>query len=369
MPETPKEPESEAPAETEIPLATAAEILADMTLPQKIGQLFIVRPDALVQAPKKKGRATSLTEDMTAALEKYPVGGFVQFGGNITGPDQIRIFNADLSRACGIAPFLAVDEEGGAVSRLANKKSFGLPLYESAAAVGAQGPEAALEMGRTIGAYLRRYGFNMDFAPVADTFTNPDNTVIGTRAFSDDPDRVALCAGAMADGLRENGILPVFKHFPGHGDTAEDSHKKLAVSRKTLDELMECEWVPFLRAGPGDCIMSAHIALPEVTGDMTPSTMNAKVIQGCLREKLGYQGLVITDALGMGAVSDSYSPAEAAASALKAGCDMLLMPASLPEAFEGVAAAVEDGSFPPEELDRTVMRILDVKIQQGIIAG
>ena len=363
----PAAPETTEAPETEPTLSPAEEILSTMTLREKVGQLFIVRPDALDLTPEEDVKVTSLTPEMEETLKEYPVGGFAQFGKNILDPEQILSFNFALYEACPIAPFLAVDEEGGLVARLARKDTFDLPKYESAAAVGAEGPEAALQMGRTIGAYVKQYGFNMDFAPVADTFTNPENTVIGTRAFSSDPQQSAACARAMADGLIENHIMPVFKHFPGHGDTVEDSHEKLPVVHKTVEELMECEWIPFMEAGPGDCMMSAHIALPEVTGNMIPATMNPAIIQDCLREKLGYEGLVITDAMEMGAIVETYSSGEAALMALQAGCDIVLMPPSLTEAFEAVVSAAEDGTFPMEDLDAKVLKILTVKLQHQII--
>ena len=359
--------ETTPPPTTESPLSPAEEILQGLTLRQKVGQLFIIRPDALNQDPQQEGGVTALNQDMIDFLQEYPVGGFAQFKANIQDPQQIQAFNAQLTQVSPVAPFLAVDEEGGLVARLARNEAFGLPRYESAAAVGAEGPEAALEMGRTIGEYLHRYGFNMDFAPVADTFTNPENKVIGTRAFSTDPNEVALCARAMADGLHENNIIPVFKHFPGHGDTVEDSHEKIAVSHKSLQELMDCEWIPFRQAGLGDCMMSAHVALPEVTGSMIPSTMSPQIIRDCLKGELGYQGLVITDALEMGAITDSYSSSEAAVAALQAGCDILLMPISLTEAFDGVVSAVEDGTIAEVQLDEIVLRILNVKLQHQII--
>ena len=363
----PAAPETTEAPETAPTLSPAEELLNTMSLREKVGQLFIVRPDALDLTLEEEEKVTSLTEEMEKTLLDYPVGGFAQFGKNIVDPEQILSFNFALYEACPIAPFLAVDEEGGLVARLARKDTFDLPKFESAAAVGAEGPQAALEMGRTIGAYVKQYGFNMDFAPVADTFTNPENTVIGTRAFSSDPQQSAACARAMADGLIENHIMPVFKHFPGHGDTVEDSHEELPVVHKTVEELMACEWIPFLEAGPGDCMMSAHIALPEVTGNMIPATMNPVIIQDCLRGKLGYEGLVITDAMEMDAIAETYSSGEAALMALQAGCDIVLMPPSLTEAFDAVLAAAEDGTFPLEDLDAKVLKILNVKLQHQII--
>jgi beta-N-acetylhexosaminidase len=174
-------------------------------------------------------------------------------------------------------------------------------------------------------------------------------------------------AAAFAAGLREQGICPTFKHFPGHGDTAQDSHSGLAVSYKTREELEICEWIPFREATSGDLVMTAHVALPEITGDMTPATLSREIVTGILREELGFAGLIITDAMNMGAIVETYGSAEAAVAALRAGCDIILMPENLPEAFDAVIAALEDGRLTEEWLDDTVRRILEFKQTHGIL--
>lgn len=373
-------PETTAPMQTMVPETTVPEttvpptteapdpvlvLLEGMTLRQKVGQLFLIRPEALTGGEPER---TWVTEAMTAALERYPVGGFVLFAENINDGAQLAVFNASLREASVIAPFLAVDEEGGRVARLANHSAFDLPQYRSAASVGSSGDyRDALRMGDAIGGYLRQYGFNLDFAPVADVNTNPDNPVIGNRAFSSDPEVAARMAGSMADGLRQQGIVPTFKHFPGHGDTAEDSHAGLAVTYKTEAEMSECEWLPFLEAGPLECVMVAHVAAPELTGDMTPATMSYHMVTEILKEQLGFRGLVITDALEMGAVTNDYTSGQAALAALNAGCDLLLMPEDLFGAFEAVVIAVENGEYPEEKLDETVLKILKFKLDSGIL--
>lgn len=367
-------PETEQTENTDT--ADSIEILLEqMTLRQKVGQLFIVRPDALdpeqtqeqIDDSKAAG-VTELTDAMKAMLEEYPVGGIAMFSKNIVSPEQITAFNASWQSAGAIPMFLSVDEEGGAVSRLANHAAFDLPAYESAAAVGAAGDAAAAQsMGSTIGAYLKEYGFNMDFAPDADVNTNPGNPVIGKRAFSSDAAIAAQMAGAMAEGLRQQGIIPVFKHFPGHGDTAEDSHTGIAISTRTAEEMRSCEWLPFEAAGSGDCIMVGHIAVPDINGDLTPATMSDEIVEGVLRNELGFQGLVITDSLSMGAITGQYSPGEAALGALQAGCDVLLMPCGLQEAFDAVVHAVEEGSLSEQRLDESVRRILEYKQAYGIL--
>ena len=348
--EPPTEAET-APPETSPPPTVVESLMAEMTLEEKVGQLFIVRPEALDATG-----TTGMTDGLAAALETYPVCGFIFFGSNITDPQQITGFTQALQEASHIPLFLSVDEEGGTVARLANHKAFDLPRYKNAASI--QDEAAALDMGSTIGAYLREYGFNLDFAPVADVNTNPKNPVIGKRAFSTEPETAAALAAAMAKGLTKQGIIPTYKHFPGHGDTAQDSHTNLAVSHKTYEELMACEWIPFTEATPMDFVMVGHIALPEITGTITPATLSREIVTGILKEQLGFEGLVITDALEMGAITAQYSSGEAAVAALQAGCHILLIPENFHEAFQAVVDAVRAGPLTESWLDETVEQIL-----------
>ena len=356
---------TEAPTEPD-PLVLQLEA---MTLEEKVGQLFMVTPGTLglpqIKAPMEALSQEQLTQMENAIREifaKYPVGGIVQFAADLYSPEQITAYNALLQKAAEIPLFLGIDEEGGTVARLANHSAFDLPQYQSAGAVGASGnPEDALKMGQTIGAYLGEYGFNMDFAPVADVNTNPNNPVIGNRSFSSDCNVAGQMAKAMAEGLEEQGIVPVFKHFPGHGDTAQDSHEEVAYSGKTLEELQACEFVPFSGLTENQCVMVGHIALPEVTGDMTPATLSSEIVTGLLREKLGFRGLILTDSMVMEAITDNYSSAEASLLALEAGCQIILQPADFPSAFDGIVEAVEAGTFPEEQLNAVVLQILRFK--------
>ena len=340
-------------------------LLANLTVEEKVGQLFLVAPEQLLP---DAGPLTAMSAPLGEALCRYPVGGIILFAQNILSPAQLEAFNQELSLACTIGPFLAVDEEGGRVARLANHEAFDLPRYQNATAVGSSGnPADALDMGRAIGAYLKEYEFNLDFAPVADVNTNPSNPVIGTRAFSSDPEVAAEMAAAFTAGLNEYGIIGTYKHFPGHGDTAQDSHSGLAVSYKTREELESCEWLPFLEAGTADFIMVGHIALPNVTGDMTPATLSPQIVTEILKEQLLFTGLIVTDAMNMGAITESYGAGEAAVGALLAGCDIILMPENLPEAFDAVLTALEDGRLSAKWLEDTVLRILEFKQLHGIL--
>ena len=346
----------------------AAVQTSDLTLEQKVGQLFIVRPDALnpeAYTPEqcndvKAEGVTEINDDIRANIKKYQVGGVCQFGKNILNPEQIAQFNADLQAASDIPMFIAVDEEGGRVARLANTDTFDLPKYESAAAVGAEGADAAYAMGHTIGQYVREYGFNIDFAPDADVNTNPDNPIIGTRAFSSDAAQAAELAKAAGQGIADAGVIPTFKHFPGHGDTAEDSHTGFAYSYRTLEEIEGCELLPFAAAAEVSphAIMVAHISMPNVTGDDTPATLSEKIVSLIPDAE---NTLIITDALAMQAITDAYSSGEAAIKAFQAGCDILLMPYDFAEAYEAVLAACQDGTISTERLDRSVEKILSYK--------
>lgn len=364
-PATTLPPVTTNPPVTKPPVDPVQVYLSSMTLKQKVGQLFAVAPEQLLS---KYSAVTKVTDALQDGLTKYPVGGIILFSENVVSPDQLSALNRELKAASGIPLFLGVDEEGGRVARLANNSAFDLPKYESAASVGASGnPEDARLMGKTIGAYLKEYGFNLDFAPVADVNTNPNNTVIGKRAFSSDPVIAAKMAAAFSEGMEEAGIISTFKHFPGHGDTAEDSHSGLAVNHKDRQTLESCEWLPFLKAGSNDMVMVGHIALPEVTGGMTPATLSYEVVTEILKKDLGFSGLVITDSMQMGAITDSYNSGEAAVAALKAGCDIILMPNDLPSAFNAVVDAVNNGILSVQWLDSTVTRILKFKQTHGML--
>ena len=374
---TPETPAAQTPTETEVPAEGDAieRYMQTLTLREKVGQLFFIRPDALdpaqtpgeINSSETEGVKT-LTDDMRAVLAAYPVGGVAIFGKNISDPETLRAFTAQLREATTVPMFLGVDEEGGPVARLANNAAFGLPKFESAAAVGASGSAAEAEnMGRTIGAYLTDYGFTVDFAPVADVYTNPANTVIGSRAFSTDAHTAAAMAGACAQGLASQGVLPVYKHFPGHGDTAEDSHNGLAVTYKTHDELAACEWIPYSANDlTGAAVMVGHIAAPNVTGDLTPASLSGTMIRDYLRGELGFTGLVITDSMAMHGVTDAYSSGDAAIAAIQAGADVVLMPEVLSEAFDAVVAAVENGTISEARLNESVYRVLQYKQLYGI---
>ena len=351
--------------------------LQKMTLREKVGQLFYVRPECLdttihfnqpssVDGSTDDIRAIKLqavNETMRGVNEKYPVGGVILYAHNIEDEAQLTAFIAQI-RALGGSPLLCIDEEGGRVARIANNGNFAVEKFESMAAIGATGDaQNAYHCGNTIGTYLRRYGFDIDFAPVADVNTNPENIVIGARAFSDNPEVVAPMVVSYLQGLKDAGVTGCIKHFPGHGDTKADTHFGYAQSLKTWDEMLSCEMTTF-KAGiawGAQLIMTAHIATPNVTGTDIPASMSSIILQDKLRGELGYQNIIITDAMEMGAITQQYTNAEAAVGTLLAGADIVLGPQNFVGAFDAVIKAVEDGTLSEERINQSVRRILKMK--------
>lgn len=350
---------------------TTKDVLGKMSLREKVGQLFIVRPEALAEnSNAETAPATYRVDDaVISRIEEYPVGGIALFSRNITSAEQLPMFISDLQSSSKYPLFIAVDEEGGRVARIANSDFFNVASYKSMEDIGKSGDASkAEEVGRQIGSYLKELGFNLDFAPVADTNTNPQNIVIGDRSYGSDPALVARMVSAQLDGMHDSGIMGTLKHFPGHGDTKDDTHSGYVSIEKTWDELKECELVPFITALPkADMVMVSHITAVNVTSDKLPTSMSETMITGKLRNELGYDGVIITDAMAMGAVADNYTSAEAAVTAVKAGVDIVLMPQNLNEAFNGVMNAVTDGEISMERLDESVLRILKMKAKYKLI--
>lgn len=350
---------------------TTKDVLGKMSLREKVGQLFIVRPEALAEnSNAETAPATDRVDDaVISRIEEYPVGGIALFSRNITSAEQLPMFISDLQSSSKYPLFIAVDEEGGRVARIANSDFFNVASYKSMEDIGKSGDASkAEEVGRQIGSYLKELGFNLDFAPVADTNTNPQNIVIGDRSYGSDPALVARMVSAQLDGMHDSGIMGTLKHFPGHGDTKDDTHSGYVSIEKTWDELKECELVPFITALPkADMVMVSHITAVNVTSDKLPTSMSETMITGKLRNELGYDGVIITDAMAMGAVADNYTSAEAAVTAVKVGVDIVLMPQNLNEAFNGVMNAVTDGEISMERLDESVLRILKMKAKYKLI--
>jgi beta-N-acetylhexosaminidase len=349
--------------------------LQKMTLREKVGQLFYIRLESLDPSIEwttyddlASIKVLEVTENMKHVNENYPVGGIILYAWNIEDEAQLARIIPQV-RALNGHPLLCIDEEGGRVSRIANNPNFNVKKYESMAAIGATGdPQNAYECGNTIGTYLKHYGFDIDFAPVADVNTNPENVVIGPRAFSDDPAVAAPMVVNYLQGLKDAGITGCIKHFPGHGDTKADTHYGYASTQKTWEEMLDCEMVTFKAGIKWGCqlIMTAHIGAPKVTGSDVPSTMSPIILQDKLRGELGYQNIIITDAMEMGAITQQYTSAEAAVGSLKAGVDIVLGPRYFTEAFDAVMAAVNNGTLTEERINQSVRRILKLKKERAV---
>lgn len=346
-------------------LEQANQIVAGMTLEQKAAQIFMITPDALtgVQGATRAGESTK------AAYAQYPVGGLIYMAANLTGSDQTKEMLSNMKNyseeIAGLPIFLGVDEEGGSVTRIASNSAFGVTDVGNMSEVGATGDaQNAFNAGSTIGAYLSTLGFNVDFAPVADVLSNPDNTVMKDRSFGSDSQLVADMVCSEMQGLSEYQVLSVVKHFPGQGAVAGDSHDGAVSTDKTLDELMANELVPFQQAinNGASIIMVGHISTPSVTGDDTPASVSSVMITDVLRNQMGFHGVVITDAMNMSAITDKYSSADAAVVAINAGADMILMPEDFNAAYQGIIDAVNNGTITEERLNESVARIIKVKL-------
>ncbi len=341
-------------------------ILDNMTLEDKIAQLFILYPETLVSGVN---RVTATGEMTREAFDRRPVGGLIYMRQNLESREQVQTMLSDfqeisLSRT-GLPAFLCVDEEGGKVTSVGGTEALAIPRGEDMADIGARNhPEEAYQKGEFIGGYLSELGFNVDFAPVADVLSNPENTVVKKRSFGADPKLVTAMTAAFAEGLQSKGILGSYKHFPGHGATAGDTHKGYSYTDKTLEELKACELLPFIDGISRDIpmIMVGHISLPKVIGDDTPASLSSYIMTDLLREELGYKGIIITDALAMKAVIDEYSSDEAAVRALEAGADILLLPEDFELAFQGVLQAVNEGRLSGERIDQSLQRIIRQKL-------
>lgn len=342
------------------------ELLSSLSLEEKVAQLFVALPEQLIG---NVSRVTAAGEATREAINNRPVGGIVYLESNLVSPEQTKTMLQNVQQysmdRLNLPMFLCVDEEGGQVTRLAGKAGFDLPVYDNMSVIGSQGDtEQAYQMGESIGQYLYDLGFNTDFAPVADVLTNPNNQVVSYRSFGSDPETVKGMTDAVSRGLASKKILATYKHFPGHGNTAADTHAGYAYSNKTKEELYQCELIPFIQGIEDEVpfIMMGHISLPNIVGDDTPASLSKTIVTDLLIDELGYKGIIITDALNMGAVSQQYSSAQAAVKALNAGVDMLLMPADFNAAYQGVLAAVQSGEISEERINKSVEKILKAKM-------
>lgn len=363
--ETEPTPEPEVQEEEPSPeLLRAGELLADLTLEQKVYQLFFATPEALtgVEAATVAGDATN------EALLQNPVGGLLYSEKNLEDSKQVKALlsgTQDFLRDGGKLPaFLAIDEEGGDVAPVADKLD--TTAFESVAEIGAgEDPQAAYAMGEAIAKELKMLGFNVNIAPIADL---AGNDVIDTRAFSDDAAVAASMVSSAVRGTQKNGILSAVLHFPGLGSINDVAHIDRTHIDKTLEEMQAADLQPFAGAIENEVgfVVVSH-AIWRGVDDQHPCSMSSSVMT-MLREDMGFHGIILTDTLDIPAITDRYDPDDAALNALNAGADMLLCSEDLGEAVEAILKAVESGKLDEARIDESVQRILAAKIKLGLLS-
>ncbi|MDO4322676.1 MAG: glycoside hydrolase family 3 protein [Lachnospiraceae bacterium] len=339
--------------------------LDKLTLEEKVAQMFIVLPESFMGV----GEVTAAGDTTRSMLRQFPVGGFIYMEPNLISAGQIKEMLSGVQaismERIGLPALCCVDEEGGTVARIGGRGIVDAPYVGNMSEIGASGDSAqAYQAGVTIGSYLSELGFNVDFAPVADVLSNPANTVVRERSFGSDPELVSEMVLSELEGLETMKVCGTLKHFPGHGATEGDTHAGYAYTSKPLEELRQCELLPFQRGIDAGVkiIMVGHISVPGVTGEDTPASLSRTMITEILRNQMGYDGLVVTDAMNMGAISQMYSSAEAAVRTVQAGADLILMPADFQSAYYGVLDAVASGTVSEERINESVERILKLKL-------
>lgn len=355
------EPNTEEPvAEEPIEVDTINEKLLEMSLEEKIGQLLII------------GLEDKVVNDTTRIMiEEYKVGGFIYFARNIESDIQLLNLTNDLKSLNENNPaplFVSIDEEGGRVSRLPKEYK---RLPESKTIGDFNDPQLSYEYGELLGLRLNTIGINLNFAPVLDINSNSNNPVIGNRSFGNTADVVSTNGIALLKGIESTGVIPTVKHFPGHGDTSIDSHINLPIVNKNLKELEDLELVPFKLAIEEnvDMIMVAHILFPELD-PIFPSTMSNKILTELLRKDLGFDGIIISDDMTMGAVIENYTLDVAVLEFLKAGGDIALICHGQDnpiKVINFIKESINNGEITLEEIDEKVYRILSLKEKYKLI--
>jgi beta-N-acetylhexosaminidase len=330
--------------------------LKSLTLREKIGQMVMVR---------MSGEYANFNDarflELRRHVEQNRLGGFIIYRGEA---NAIAAQTNELQRLSKLPLFFAADYERGLRMQLRT----GTP-FTTSMGVGASGDvQAAYRQGKIIAEEMRAMGVNWLYAPVADVNNNPDNPVINIRSFGSDPQRVGEFVSALARGTRDGGALATLKHFPGHGDTATDSHIGLATIQVDRNRLNQIELVPFkvaINSGV-DSVMTAHVALPKVTGDEIPATLNPKISTDILRKELGFKGIITTDAMEMGAIAKNYPDGKSVVMAVKAGADVVILPADAAKTIDAIETAVKSGEISESHIDEVIRRLLSAKYRLGL---
>ncbi|MCX4255104.1 MAG: beta-N-acetylhexosaminidase [Bacilli bacterium] len=337
----------------------ASKIVNSMTIDEKIGQLFIIHYNK-----------PEITEEFKHILETVKPGGFTLFNENIKTYEQTTKLIKDINSTAKIPMFISIDQEGGRVQRLKSMPGMNIINIPSMSKIGESNDEnQAYNTGITIANDLKKFSINMNFAPVIDIYLNPKNTVIGDRSFGNNAKTVSKMGLSLANALKNNNIIPVYKHFPGHGNTEKDSHVEIPIITKTKEELYQDELIPFKNAisNNADIIMVGHLALPKITNDYTPASLSKQVVTDLLKNELGYKNLIITDALNMKAITNNYSEKQIYELAINAGVDILLMPNDPILAFNSIKKSLEERTINETTITKSVEKIIALKLKYNII--
>ena len=364
----PVAPPQAPPATRRPPLTWAQRTLARMTLREKVGQLMM--PFVLGNfAPE----GSETHDRIVNVIEQENVGAVIM---SVGSPSEVAVKLNDLQNHSKYPLLVAADLETGAGFRFrgavhipTNIALGGATTFPSLMAFGATGdPRHAYQLGRITALEARTMGVHVPFAPVLDVNNNPDNPIINIRSFGEDPNAVAALGAAFVRGLQDYGAVATGKHFPGHGDTGTDSHLDLPVIRVGRERLDAVELVPFRAAIAAGMqgIMTAHIAVPEITGETIPATVSKPMLTDLLRSDLGFDGIVFTDAMDMAAVNRLFPRGEAAVRAVLAGADVIVMPRDVKQAIDAIIEAIDEGRLTEARLDESVGRLLRLKEDLGL---
>lgn len=361
--EAPEEPIAEEPVEEKSYLDEIVDAcISEMPLEDKVKGLFIITPEALTGTDIVV-RAGDTTKEK---LGEHPVGGLIYAEQNFKDEQQLKEMLSNTASYSKYPIFLSVEEEGGSISRVA-KAGLADNVGDMKAIGEGQDTARAKEAGATIGGYLSGYGFNLAFAPVADVAMDGNET-IGDRSFGNNAGEVSTMVAASVEGFAESGVSACLKHFPGLGCTDEDTNAGMASTEKTLEDFETTDFLSFqagIDAGV-EFVLVSHLSVPGITGDNTPSSLSEQMITEVLRGNLGFEGIVVTDAMNMGAITEYYTSDQAAVMALQAGADMILMPEDFETAYNGVLEAVNNGTLTEERIDESLRRIYRVKYKDKV---
>lgn len=354
-----KSPQEKPNINIKQPIDNITKTLNEMTLEEKIGQMMIIAY-----------RKPTINDELNNLLNTVKPGGFIFFKENLVTYNESLELIKDIKNTAKTPMFLSIDQEGGNVDRLKTIKGITFSKMPAMADIGKTNDTSiAYGTGANIAHNLKMLSLNMNFAPVIDIYSNPKNTVIGTRSFGSNAEVVTKMGLALSKGLKDNNIIPVYKHFPGHGNTETDSHVDLPIVNKSKEKLLKEELIPFKEAiaNGAEVIMIGHLAIPSITNSYIPASLSKKIITNLLKEELNYKNIVITDALNMKALTNNYTEKEIIEKSINAGVDILLMPENPINAVSIIIDSIKNGTIKEEQINNSVKKILELKYKYNII--